>query len=86
MSGVKNLVVEVSRYGYPIARFEEYVVEAWGRPVHLDAVYWDSEYAAYVGVGHYGKKDGSRGRQVAKPVLQYHSIPPGVKEAIDALK
>lgn len=86
MSEVENLVVEMSHYGYPLARFDEVVLSVWGRDVYVDAIYWDAEYGCYFGSGHYARKDGSRGRRVAKPVMSAVSMPEAVLSALQALK
>lgn len=82
---VENLVTEITYYGYPVASFDETVLSVWGREVFVDKIYWDNECRAFVGVGHYSRKDGTRGRRSAKPIMQEGTVPENVLSALKEL-
>lgn len=80
-----NLTASMSRYGYPVAEFSETTLTVSRRAVVASAVIWDAEYGAFRVIGHYAKKDGTAGAQIAKPLAFGSEIPSDVREAIKAL-
>lgn len=76
----------MSRYGYPIAEMEPTTLMVAGRAVIVGSIIWDEEYAAYRGIGHYAKKDGTAGHQIAKPLMFALEVPPAVRDALDRVR
>lgn len=85
MKNLTTITTEQSPYGYPIARFSWRVIIISGRPVHTENIYWDEEYGCYSTRGFYGKKDGTRGRQVATPAIGAGEVPQDIREALKPL-
>lgn len=75
----------MSRYGYPVARFDPRTLTVGRREVVADAIIWDAEYGAYRAIGHYAKKDGTAGRAIAKPIMWWSEVPADIREAIRAV-
>jgi hypothetical protein len=80
-----NLTASVSRYGYPIATFNETTLFISRRNVVAESVIWDAEYSAYRVIGWYAKKDGTRGAQIAKPIAFACELPSDIVEALRLL-
>ena len=80
-----NITATVSRYGWPIANFDQTTLVISRRGVVTDTVIWDAEYGAYRVIGWYAKKDGSRGNQVAKPIAFARELPQDILDALRPL-
>lgn len=78
-----QLTASLSPYGYPVAKFEERTFTIARRDVIADTVIWDAEYGAFRVIGHYAKKDGTAGAQIAKPLAFAYELP---AEIVAALK
>lgn len=72
----------ITRYGETLAIFEETVLTAWGKPVAMTAIMWDAEYGFFRGFGFYLKKDGTPGRQIAKPIMGPAEVPAEIRTAL----
>ena len=76
------LSASMSRYGYPLATLEPVTLTIARRPVVVHAILWDAEYGHYRASGFYAKKDGTAGRQVAKPLMSRAEVPADVLDAL----
>lgn len=80
--GVGPVAAAMSPYGYPVARFEPLTLTIARRPVVVDAIIWDEEYGHFRACGFYAKRDGSAGRQVARPLMGRGEVPSDVLDAL----
>lgn len=80
-----NCTASISRYGYPVAEFDETTLVIARRSVIAKSVIWDAEYSAFRVIGWYAKKDGSRGAQIAKPLAFAAELPDYILDALRPL-
>ncbi len=85
MTTTENLTASVSHYGYPTVNFEERTLTISRRAVIANSVIWDAEYGAFRVSGHYAKKDGTAGAQIAKPLAFESELPADIVAALKAL-
>ena len=76
----------MSHYGYPVADLDGQPVEIKGRTVFVSSIYWDDEYESFRAIGFYAKKDGTAGKQYAKPWMSASEVPADVRTSLEALK
>lgn len=76
----------IGYYGYPVADLNEQPIQIGRRTVIVNRIFWDAEYDTYRAVGFYAKKDGTAGKQYAKPVMATSDVPADILEALEALK
>lgn len=82
---MSTFTASTSRYGYPIAEFEPAPLTVANRVVIATAVIWDAEYNHFRAIGHYAKKDGTAGFQVAKPLMGRGEVPADMRAALEEL-
>lgn len=82
MASPENVSASMSRYGYPIARFDPTPITVGQRTVIADTIIWDAEYGHYRAGGFYAKKDGTAGSQIAKPIMGGREVPDNVRAAL----
>lgn len=85
MDTINNINAGQSPYGYPLASFDDAAIVVSGRVVIANAILWDAEYGHYRASGWYAKKDGTRGRQIAKPLMFLPEVPTAILEALEPL-